>query len=300
MEGNNGLLWSKRDIPNWKTTFNVEQVGRLNYYLQYEIKVQGYNRFGNGPNATAVIYSSDGMPEIAPSHVWGNNINSTASEVTWDTVDDSREVIKGRLGGYQVNYYKTEEEEPVYKQYIRFPGQVGSGVCIGMIENTWYSFQVQVYNSAGLGPTSEYYKVESLHLVNQMYPLEVKVSSHGPTSVLVTWRGITITWNEATVLNYRLYLWPANEHYRTAKEINTKNVATSFVLENLEKSVIYALRIGAYSMGGEGKKSPTIYFTLGGSNIAIDQTLTEFQAGTPYHFISFVVLIGCLLLSMFT
>lgn len=47
-------------IPNWKTTDHVELVGIDNYYLPYEVKVQGYNQYGRGPNASAIVYSSEG------------------------------------------------------------------------------------------------------------------------------------------------------------------------------------------------------------------------------------------------
>jgi len=70
-----------------------------------------------------------------------------------------------------------------------------------------------------------------------------------------------------------LYLWPSNEHFRSAEQIDTATPVNSYILTNLEKSIIYALRIAAYSEGGEGKKSPTIYFTLTGLyiiNLRID------------------------------
>ena len=38
--------------------------------------------------------------------------------------------------------------------------------------------------------------------------------------------------------------------------------ATSYHV-TVDPGVIYALRIGAWSTGGYGKKSPTVYFTLG-------------------------------------
>ena len=60
MEINNITIILQKVIPDWKTTYHVELVGIDNYYLQYEVKVQGYNQFGRGPNATAIVYSSEG------------------------------------------------------------------------------------------------------------------------------------------------------------------------------------------------------------------------------------------------
>lgn len=35
------------------------------------------------------------------------------------------------------------------------------------------------------------------------------------------------------------------------------------VVKGIHEGVVYAVRVLAYSAGGDGKKSPTVYFTLG-------------------------------------
>lgn len=49
------------------------------------------------------------MPTAAPGNVLADAFNSTAMEVTWDEVEDTREVMKGRLYGYQVSNDLTEK-----------------------------------------------------------------------------------------------------------------------------------------------------------------------------------------------
>ncbi|XP_052094174.1 contactin-like [Mytilus californianus] len=298
-EGSDQRVWNKEKVTSWKQTHFVYQVGEENFYLLYEIKIQGWNVIGSGPNASAMIYSSEGMPTAAPGNVLADAFNSTAMEVTWDAVEDTRAVMKGRLYGYQINYYSDDDIEPLYKTYIRFPGQMESAVCIGLWADSNFWFQIQVYNTAGLGPVSDSYKQETLHLASRLYPTEVAVHSHSATSVVVSWRGILIEFDEATIANYRLYLWPSNEHFRSAEEIDTDGLVTSYVLTNLKKGIIYAVRVAAMSDGGSGKKSITLYFTLtGGSNVAIDQTLTEFRAGADAVFMSVFLLIGSFLISI--
>lgn len=51
------------------------------------------------------------------------------------------------------------EEDPLIR-FIRYPGQVESGLIIGLFSDTNYWTNVQVYNSAGLGPPSENYMNE--------------------------------------------------------------------------------------------------------------------------------------------
>ena len=66
------------------------------------------------------------------------------------------------------------------------------------------------------------------------------------------------------LFHFQIYLWLANEHYRTAKMIETEKFDNvGFILDDLKKGLVYAVRIAGRSLGGEGKKSPTIYFTLG-------------------------------------
>jgi len=48
------------------------------------------------------------VPTAAPANVLADGYNSTAMEVTWNPVADTRKVMKGRLYGYQVSiYYET-------------------------------------------------------------------------------------------------------------------------------------------------------------------------------------------------
>ena len=55
---------------------------------------------------------------------------------------------------HQINYWMDGEEDPLIR-FIRYPGQVESGLIIGLSSDTAYWTNVQVYNSAGLGPPSE-------------------------------------------------------------------------------------------------------------------------------------------------
>lgn len=38
---------------------------------------------------------------------------------------------------------------------------------------------------------------------------------------------------------------------------------TEYTLSGIEKDYVYAVRVAGYSFGGIGRKSPTLYFTLG-------------------------------------
>nr|KAG5693211.1 hypothetical protein BaRGS_034470 [Batillaria attramentaria] len=224
---------------------HVALVGEENYYLLYQVKVQALNVMGQGPNSSIVdVYSAEGMPVGTPTNVQSNTFNSTALEVSWEPVPDTREVVKGKIVGYQINYWPEELLPSDYLRFIRYYGQRDTGLVIGLDVdvNTWVD--VQVYNSAGLGPRSEAYIMETSGFAPLHYPEEVRV-------------------------------------YSAAVEIEVPMRPTEYTLEGLDTSILYALRIAGVNGGGYGRKSPTQYFTFEGSvfiDYAFSQTIDVYLA----------------------
>lgn len=61
----------------------------------------------------------------------------------------------------------------------------------------------------------------------------------------------------------QIYFWPANEHYRSRCEAVIHDHHAHEAHLTVDKGVIYALRVSAFSQGGHGRKSPTMYFSTG-------------------------------------
>lgn len=55
--------------------------------------------------------------------------------------------------------------------------------------------------------------------------------------------------------------WPVSDDIRTANFTVVEKV-TEAVIYGLQFDIIYKLRVMGVSRGGDGKKSPTLYFTL--------------------------------------
>ena len=64
---------------------------------------------------------------------------------------------------FQINYWHESEVATDNKLFIRHAGQVDTGIVIGLVSDNFYTFTVQVYNSAGLGAVSEFFYQETLH-----------------------------------------------------------------------------------------------------------------------------------------
>ncbi|GFN93317.1 contactin [Plakobranchus ocellatus] len=178
-------------------------------------------------------------------------------EVWWSPVPDTRLAARGKILGYQINYWHESEVATDYKLFIRHEGQVDTGIVIGLVSDNFYWFTVQVYNSAGLGSVSEFFYQESLHAPAQTYPQEVRVYSAGRYEVIVWWRGVTVEQPESTIDGYVIYYWPAYEHYRTATEHISEGRLVYTARIKVEPGVVYALRVAAFSVGGFGRKSQT-------------------------------------------
>lgn len=279
--------------------YYVQLVGKDNFYLPYYVMIQARNAYGNGQNSTArIIYSAEGMPIPAPKIQGCSAINSTAMDVYWTPIENTRQNIKGKIAGFQVNYWLRPsggEVLPIYKQFIRFSVKDDivptHGIVIGITPNAFSTFDVQVFNTAGLGPKSDSYPCETANLATILYPTEVTVHPIDSTSVQITWRGVLITTDEATVIGYKIFLWPSNENFRSAFEYMADFTPTKYKLSNLEAGVVYSIRISAFSDAGDGQKSPTVYFAIAGGATLIDQTVTQFSYLTASSISSSIILV---------
>ncbi|XP_071103024.1 contactin-like [Haliotis cracherodii] len=291
------VYWRPQGTDRWATanvgaeeTKYVETVGQALFYSLYEVKVQGINEKGQGPNSSvSVIYSAEDMPVGVPGNIYAFQHNATAINVTWSMVPNTREVMKGKVFGYNINY-QTMEEEP-FANTLGLIGQISSGLVIGLEPYSWYIFDVQVVNTGGMGPVSEVYRQSTWGYPPQLYPTEVYIFSHGPDSVRVSWRGISTTTYEEPLIGYKVRHWAATDDIRTARD--TKAGKTSeVVIYGVSANFLYRLRVFGYSRGGDGKMSPDVYFTLGGS-VRIDSDTSEIRAAATTTHASLTTLMCC-------
>ncbi|KAK3106223.1 hypothetical protein FSP39_015497 [Pinctada imbricata] len=240
----------------------VTQVGVAYYYSLYEVMVHAFNNLGNGPNSTvSTIFSAEDMPVGVVQNVHSRRYNGTAIMVTWDAVDNVREVMKGTLMGYQVNYWERNDTDPILNS-ISWRVELPYGLIIGLIPDTWYAFTVQAFNTAGLNPLSEAAFQRTFMRPPRHYPTEVHVGSHGSQSVYITWRGVSTGAEEEPLEGYKIWHWPLGDDIRSAKELSVGKVDNA-VIYGIQKNNLYMVRILAYSRGGDGTPSKTRYFTLG-------------------------------------
>lgn len=282
------VYWRKKsdsDVRWFKKTFN-EQIGEFyafvgrNYYIEYEVKVQAFNFLGPGPNSTiSNVYSAEGMPIGVPTDVFADTYNSTAIVVTWTPVKNNRHFMRGKILGYQVNWYDRDldPDNPLKYSQSFFGADLEEVIVIGLVPNGYFWVTAQVFNTAGLGPVSESYLGSTGMEAPLTYPTEVNVYTKSENSVLVTFRGVSFGLDEGRVEGYKMCYWPVTEKWNPENHCIELGNIDQAVIENLEKDTLYKLRVMAWSGDGDGKKSELVYFTLGG-RVSFDPTVYEVLA----------------------
>ncbi|KAH9507423.1 hypothetical protein Btru_058044 [Bulinus truncatus] len=245
--------------------FFYTTVGPINYFLLYDVKVQAINDVGVGPNSSVhQVYSAEEMPTRIPGFVSATPINATSSIVTWLKIPDTREDQKGSTLAYTVNYW-LEGNLRCFGQYEgnalfnTYYGDVSEGLIVGLEYGGDYCLNIQFINHAGLGPKTDNYGMPMPLAPPNRYPEYI-------TSVRVVWKAVFAAIREESIRGYKAWWWNIQENMLNAN-ITVFGLVSTGVIHGIEKDKIYKLRIFAFSNGGDGKKSPDVFFTLGGQVI---------------------------------
>ncbi|XP_029017303.1 neuronal cell adhesion molecule a isoform X9 [Betta splendens] len=246
--------WSSRTVANASQLV----VTGTPTFVPYEIKVQAFNDYGNGPESEVVVgYSGEDLPETAPESVQVLVHNSTLAEIHWEPVSDS--TVRGRLQGYKVYYrhnrtLQDAEEKDQQEQVLMFSGNRSEGRLPGLQPYSLYSLFIRVLNNKGEGPPSPIKTFETPEGVPGP-PSFLDVIDRGLDSLTLKW-GAPMD-NNGRLAGYTLKYQPVNNTIELGpvQVMNLQANETSFTLENLNSSVLYKLYLSAKTIKGSG---PTI------------------------------------------
>lgn len=270
--------WDHVQINDSSVSHYVVTVGSRNFYLPYKVKIKSFNPKGAGPESPEVtIMSAEELPKGIPISVKAVYYNATAAIVEWLPVNNTRDVMKGVLIGYRINYWVKDEQNETMALFRIIRNQTDHGLIIALREDTDYFINVQVVNSAGLGPKSETYPVRTLRAAPMEAPQDVRVSFVDYESVLLEWMGVYTTIREEPLEGYIVRWWLRGENIYVAHNIDVGK-AIRYVLSDLKQQVMYEVRVFGYSRGGDGlQSSPTLEFVLGSNcDIAEDSPEKEY------------------------
>lgn len=108
------VFWKRKNAEPEFQTLALKEFGNIGkavvhiqleyFYTQYIVKVQAINEMGEGPVSNeVVIYSAEDMPQVAPQLVVARSFNSTALNVSWNPIEQTREKVRGKLIGHRVS-----------------------------------------------------------------------------------------------------------------------------------------------------------------------------------------------------
>ncbi|XP_055860986.1 contactin-like isoform X2 [Biomphalaria glabrata] len=281
--------WNKGEVLGGVNQF-FAVVGADNYYLQYDVKIAAFNEYGEGPNSSVqIVMSQADMPVGVATNITMKTHNSTAILVRWTPLPLIREFIRGKIIGYSINYWIKDGDMDSSNMYCG--DTCDSVLLIGLQPKSYYWVNIQVVNTAGTGMVSENYFGRTWRRAPNSYPEYVHVQSHQGNSVHVMWRGVSTGSYEETIKGYKIRWWPINEDIRTANETIVAEKLTQKILHGIQSGTVYSLRVMAYSRGGDGRNSPTVYFTLEGQ-VMINPETTEIVNTASTYIPSVYVFLG--------
>ncbi|CAF0857655.1 unnamed protein product [Rotaria sp. Silwood1] len=250
------------------------------YYFPYSVRISAVNALGEGPiSSNVTIRSAEDRPTRQMFNVKCYPYNSTAMTVTWDMIDErDLLILRGRLLGYTVRYWRKDVDELQNYWERRFPGQRSRAIIIGLQSNIEYGVRVSVYTQFGDSPESDYFSHRTFRLPPQTPPQYVsirqperekdkRVRLFGNVYVYkleVEWRGISTSSDEEPLEGYMVKVWEQYQSIRNATIYYVDGSQYTVMIDNLHKNRNYKLRVQAWSLGGEGKySSPAKEFRFG-------------------------------------
>ncbi len=89
--------------------------------------------------------------------------------------ENDYEVLRGRLLGYKVRYWRKDRDELSNYWERRFPGQRSRAIIIGLESNTEYGVRAAVYTQFGDSPEGSYFSHRTFRLPPQTPPQYVSI-----------------------------------------------------------------------------------------------------------------------------
>ncbi|KAJ6668261.1 hypothetical protein lerEdw1_015638 [Lerista edwardsae] len=252
--------WRQQDSAEWEEETvkkNVLILKNTPTFVPYDIKVQAVNNLGYGPEPSSITgYSSEDIPEAAPSNVIVHVINSTLAKAIWSTIPKDR--VRGHLRGYKVSWWKIRsrldgKSHHPEKRSLTFSADRNDGMIPGLEPFSEYHLTVLAFNSKGAGPESIVYEFRTPEGVPEK-PHFLKILNFDKDSVTLSWgppkkpNGIVTGY----ILQYQMI--NETDDIGSLHEVNVTNPSSFSVrLSNLSISTKYKFYARACTVEGCGK-----------------------------------------------
>uniref|UniRef100_A0A3Q2Q487 Neural cell adhesion molecule L1 n=1 Tax=Fundulus heteroclitus TaxID=8078 RepID=A0A3Q2Q487_FUNHE len=255
------VQWRQKDVEDDWTSKNVGNVSKLIIpgtptYVPYEIKVQAFNDYGNGPEPSVVVgFSGEDLPLSAPDSVQVNVPNSTMAEVQWEPV--SNPSVRGELQGYRVYYRRVrgqhdpQEEADQQEQVLTFSGNLSEGTLPDLQPYSVYNVFIKVFNNKGEGPPSPNKTFETPEGVPGP-PSFLRAVNHGLDTLTLEWGPPLSNNGRLTVYTLKYHPTNATNEMGPVTELTFPANVTTTTLDSLNVNVLYKFSLNAWTRQGPG------------------------------------------------
>uniref|UniRef100_A0A2I3GQF2 Contactin 2 n=1 Tax=Nomascus leucogenys TaxID=61853 RepID=A0A2I3GQF2_NOMLE len=236
--------WQTARVPGADAQYFVYSNESVRPYTPFEVKIRSYNRRGDGPESlTALVYSAEEEPRVAPTKVWAKGVSSSEMNVTWEPVQQD---MNGILLGYEIRYWKAGDKEAAADR-VRTAGLDTSARVSGLHSNTKYHVTVRAYNRAGTGPASPSANATTMKPPPQRPPGNISWT-FSSSSLSIKWDPVVPFRNESAVTGYKM-LYQNDLHLTPTLHLTGKNWIEIPVPEDIGHALVQIRTTGP---GGDG------------------------------------------------
>uniref|UniRef100_A0A671F438 Axonal glycoprotein TAG-1 n=1 Tax=Rhinolophus ferrumequinum TaxID=59479 RepID=A0A671F438_RHIFE len=281
--------WQTARVPGADAQHFVYSNESVRPYTPFEVKIRSYNHRGNGPESlTALVYSAEEEPRVAPTNVWAKGVSSSEMNVTWEPVQQD---MNGILLGYEIRYWKAGDKEAAADR-VRTAGLDPSARVTDLHPNTKYHVTVRAYNRAGTGPASPSTNATTMKPPPRRPPGNISWT-FSSSSLSIKWDPVVPLRNESAVTGYKM-LYQDDLHPTPTLHLTSKKGIEIAV----PKDISYALvQIRTTGPGGDGTPAEVHIVRNGGTSMMVENSAVcpAPRSGTTLsHSMAMLILVGYL------
>ncbi|XP_067913839.1 contactin-2 [Heterodontus francisci] len=278
--------WKNAKVLGAESSRYVYRNETIASYSRFEVRVKAFNNKGQGPySQTAIVYSAEEEPSVAPSEVSARSLSSSEIEVSWNPVEQV--TMNGILLGYEIRYWRENDKEASADR-VRTPGLELLARVPGLKPSTLYHVEVRAYNSAGSGPSSPSTTVITKKAPPNRPPSKISWKAAG-SWVRIKWDHIKAFENESTVDGYKVL-------YKAEDQSDIKIIETSknSVQIPFTDDMNYLVMIRASGEGGDGAAAKIRISKSSGTSMMVNSSGVQVLHNILFTAILTLTAISCL------
>uniref|UniRef100_A0A8C3WNQ8 Contactin-3 n=1 Tax=Catagonus wagneri TaxID=51154 RepID=A0A8C3WNQ8_9CETA len=256
--------WQSARVPGAEAQYFVYSNDSVRPYTPFEVKIRSYNRRGEGPESlTALVYSAEEEPRVAPTKIWAQGVASSEMNVTWEPVQQD---MNGILLGYEIRYWKAGDKEAAADR-VRTAGLDTTALVTGLHPNTKYHVTVRAYNRAGTGPASPSANATTMKPPPRRPPGNISWT-FSSSSLSIKWDPVVALRNESAVTGYKM-LYQNDLHPTPTLHLTNKNWIEIAVPEDVGHALVQIRTTGP---GGDGVPADVHIVRNGGTSMMVENS----------------------------